>query len=66
MELIINDKLLEVESAISIPQLLQSIGSPLVGVAVAVNDTMVPRVEWDSFRFAHRDNVLVIKAASGG
>ena len=66
MELILNDKLLEVAPDTSIPQLLQSIGSPLIGVAVAVNDTMVPRTEWDSFRFSHRDNVLVIKAASGG
>lgn len=66
MELNLNDQLLTVAPEVTIPELLNSIGSPLSGVAVAVNDTVVPRSDWESFRFSDRDNVLVIKAASGG
>ncbi len=66
MELILNDKLHTVAHEITIPELLQSIGSPLIGVAVAVNDTVVPRSEWETYRFCNEDNVLIIKAASGG
>lgn len=66
MELNLNDQLLTVAPEVTIPELLNSIGSPLSGVAVAVNDTVVPRSDWERFRFSERDNVLVIKAASGG
>lgn len=66
MELNLNDQLLTVAPEVTIPELLNSIGSPLYGVAVAVNDTVVPRSDWERFRFSERDNVLVIKAASGG
>ena len=66
MELNLNDQLLTVAPEVTIPELLNSIGSPLYGVAVAVNDTVVPRSDWELFRFSERDNVLVIKAASGG
>lgn len=36
------------------------------GVAVAVNDEVVPRSEWDSTGFADGDRVDVLRAVQGG
>jgi sulfur carrier protein len=36
------------------------------GVAVAVNDTVVPRSEWDRFQLKDNDSILIIKATQGG
>lgn len=36
------------------------------GVAVAVNDVVVPRTEWSARALADADKVLVIQAAQGG
>lgn len=36
------------------------------GVAVAVNDAVVPRAEWPARALAEGDRVLVIQATQGG
>jgi len=36
------------------------------GVAVAVNDTVVPRIGWPARALAEADRVLVIQATQGG
>jgi sulfur carrier protein len=36
------------------------------GVAVALNDVVVPRAEWTSRPLAEADHVLVIQATQGG
>lgn len=39
---------------------------PAQGVAIAVNNRMVPRMGWESHPLADGDRVTVIKAACGG
>ncbi|MFO7869410.1 MAG: sulfur carrier protein ThiS [Bacteroidales bacterium] len=36
------------------------------GVAVAVNNNVVPRAEWQNFVLTEGANILVIQAAQGG
>jgi sulfur carrier protein len=36
------------------------------GVAIAINDTVVPRANWATHRLADGDRVLVIRATQGG
>ena len=36
------------------------------GVAIAVNDTVVPRATWPNHALAEADRVLVIQATQGG
>ncbi len=36
------------------------------GVAVAVNNTVIPNSEWEKYTLKERDNVIVIKATQGG
>ena len=56
-----------VEHAVAyLSQLLETMALPERGVAVAVNNTMISRVEWKNYSLSEGDNILIIKAACGG
>jgi sulfur carrier protein len=44
---------------------LLHIGSP-DGIAIAVNDQVIPRNEWEGYALRTRDKVFVIRATQGG
>lgn len=63
----VNDKLFAVADTTTLSQLLDQLGlSGRQGVAVAVNDAVVPRSGWPPRRLADGDQVLVIQATQGG
>ena len=65
MKLKVNDK--EVETGASNLSLFsQEQNLPITGIAIAVNNRMIPRAEWDSFALNEGDNILIIKAVCGG
>ena len=65
MKLKVNDK--EVETgATHLSQFSQEQNLPTSGIAIAVNQRMVPRTEWDSYALNEGDNILIIKAVCGG
>ena len=65
MRLKVNDK--EVETGASNLSLFsQEQNLPTTGIAIAVNNRMIPRTEWDSYALNEGDNILIIKAVCGG
>ena len=36
------------------------------GIAIAVNDTVIPKGEWEQYRLQSEDKVFVIRATQGG
>jgi sulfur carrier protein len=36
------------------------------GIAIAVNDTVIPKGEWEQYRLQTSDKVFVIRATQGG
>ena len=63
----VNDKSLAVADTTTLTQLLDELGlSASKGVAVAINDAVVPRCGWLTHRLADGDHVLVIQATQGG
>ena len=65
MKLKVNDK--EVETgATTLSQFSQEQNLPTSGNAVAVNNRMIPRTEWDAFILNDGDSILIIKAVCGG
>lgn len=65
MKLKVNDKEVETGAA-TLSLFIQEQNFPTTGIAVAVNNRMVPRTEWDSFALNEGDNILIIKAVCGG
>ena len=35
-------------------------------IAIAVNNRMIPRAEWESFTLGENDSIIIIKAVCGG
>ena len=65
MRLKVNDK--EVETGASnLSLFFQEQNLPATGIAIAVNNRMVPRTEWDSYVLHEGDSILIIKAVCGG
>jgi sulfur carrier protein len=62
-----NDQARSVGGAATLLDLLRELAlDERRGVAVAVNDTVVPRADWPARALAEADRVLVIQAAQGG
>lgn len=67
MEIKLNYQSKEIASQISIQQLLDNIiGEKQKGIAVAINDTVVPKAAWSQHLIQANDDILIIKATQGG
>ena len=65
MKISVNNK--EVETGANyLLQLSQQLELPQAGIAVAVNNHMVPRSEWEHFVLHENDELIIIKAGCGG
>ena len=66
MKLTVNSKGTEVKDGCTIAELSTFLALPEKGIAIAVNNRMVPRIEWEKCVLHPNDSLVVIKAACGG
>ena len=67
MEISVNQKSLEIPEHCSVQQLLSSLFSEnQKGLAVAINENVVPRSDWAAQLLNSGDMVTLIKATQGG
>lgn len=66
MKATINGRERELPDALTVGALLELLGSPRFGVAVASNDRIVRRDEYDSHRLHDGDRLEIIAAVAGG
>ncbi len=46
---------------------MQSLNMPNTnGIALAVNEKVIPKTEWNNFQLNDNDKILIIKATQGG
>ena len=65
MEVIVNRTPVAARDGATLSELLAALGTP-DGVAVAVNNRVVPRSEWASATLHEADKVTIIRAVCGG
>lgn len=65
MQILINKQTTETK-ATTLIQLAEELALPMQGVAIAVNNRMIPRSEWNDTPLSKGENVIIIKAAYGG
>ena len=66
MKLLINSEPKDF-SGNNISELVQSLQMANTnGIALAVNEKVIPRTEWENFALNQNDKVLIIKATQGG
>lgn len=67
MEVIINHQRTDLQEASSLLHLLQTQAlSEKKGIAVAVNNKVIPKANWNTFILKEKDAVTVIRATQGG
>lgn len=67
MELIINGERQQMEALDSLGQVLKALDVPAKrGVAVALNESVVPRGQWDDQPVTDGDRIEIIRATQGG
>ena len=66
MRIYVNNKEHEVSERACVNDLAASLQLPPQGVAVAVDNRMVPRAEWERTELKADARVVIIKAACGG
>jgi sulfur carrier protein len=67
VKLVVNAVESDVDPQITVASLVESLAGPAPrGVAVAVNDDVVPRSAWAATRLADGDRVDVLTATQGG
>jgi sulfur carrier protein len=66
MEITVNNEIKKVQHD-SLQSLIDEVlGEKTKGVAIAVNNSVVPRTEWSNTRLNEKDDVMIIKATQGG
>lgn len=66
MNIIVNGDKVELADGANVKQLAEKQNLPEKGVAVAVNNDMVPRTDWENRILKEGDDVIIIKAVCGG
>lgn len=67
MNVSVNDKFVEVANQSSLHMLIHQLDLPsITGIAVAVNNQIVKKDQWENHFLAENDQVLIIKATQGG
>lgn len=67
MKILINDDEKDIIEHATIAQMLNNLDlTPIKGIALAVNDQVIPKVEWDRYPLHSGDKVLLIQTIAGG
>lgn len=66
MKVQVNNKEVEMTPDSTLTQLTAQLELPVQGIAIAVNNQMIPRTEWERFILHDNDNLVIIKAVFGG
>ena len=66
MKVSVNGEVCELPDGITVGALLESLGAARNGIAVARNERVVRRAEFDTHTLVDGDTVEIIKAVAGG
>lgn len=66
MEITVNSEFKNINDSSLNTLINQLLGEKTKGVAIAVNQTIIPKQDWKTTSLKEKDNVLIIKATQGG
>jgi sulfur carrier protein len=67
MKVELNNKEFEIENNSSLQLLLEQSNNIIKpGIAVAVNNSVIPRTKWNDYFLNEDDKIIIIKAVCGG
>ncbi|MEY4475442.1 MAG: sulfur carrier protein ThiS [Pseudomonadota bacterium] len=66
MQIMLNNQPTEVESNITADKLLHQLNRHQPGTALAINQAIIPRTDWEKCQLCEGDNILLFQAIAGG
>jgi len=66
IKVMLNESEMKVDEKTTIHLLLQNTGTSINGIAVAINENIVPKGRWETQYLNPNDTILIIKATQGG
>ncbi|MDF7459211.1 sulfur carrier protein ThiS [Proteus mirabilis] len=66
MNITVNDERYSLDMPVTISQLLIELKQPSMGVALAINDIIIPRENWNTQMINEGDTILLFHAIAGG
>ncbi|MDN5202651.1 sulfur carrier protein ThiS [Fulvivirgaceae bacterium BMA10] len=67
MEVTINGNQYEFQESSSLEQIIQSLSlKSTQGIAVAIDDMVVPKTDWENHIIKDQDKIMIITATQGG
>lgn len=66
IKIVLNKKEIELKENSTITMLIENMSIETTGIAIAVNNKVIRRKEWQNFVLKDNDIVIVIKAVCGG
>lgn len=66
MNITVNDEQYSLDMPVTLCQLLIQLEQPSIGVALAINETIVPRENWETHFINDGDTILLFHAIAGG
>lgn len=66
MNITVNDERYSLDMPVTISQLLIELKQPSIGVALAINDIIIPRENWNTQMINKGDTILLFQAIAGG
>ncbi len=66
MQVEVNNKPVQIPDSATLSQLAEQLELQAAGTAMAVNNKMIPRTEWNTYLLTEHDKIVVVKAACGG
>ncbi|MCP9269827.1 sulfur carrier protein ThiS [Xenorhabdus sp. XENO-1] len=66
MNIIVNDQPITLSTSMTAQQLLEHVQRSQSGTALAINQTIIPRSEWNTHQINDGDNILLFQAIAGG
>lgn len=62
----VNNKNYQFLASISLQEIIEHLQISTNGIAVAVNETIIPKSDWFGTSLNQNDSILIIKATQGG
>jgi sulfur carrier protein len=66
MNITVNNDPMEVSENITVDKLIELVGFQQYQLAVALNNQVVTKTKWQQTSLHENDNIIIIKAVSGG
>lgn len=66
IKIVLNKKEIELKDNSTITMLIENMSIVTTGIAIAVNNKVIRRNEWQNYILKDNDKVIVIKAVCGG